>query len=71
MLELKNHVVPNDIVFACSRGGTLLTVTGRYLDSVAEPKLTITGVARSRINEAAPNTVEFETSVRIIADNFG
>ena len=46
----------------CDSGGTLLTVNGDYLDSVAEPKLTITGViytGGSRLN----NSVEFESSV--------
>ena len=50
-------------------GGTLLTVDGDYLDSVAEPKLTITGVVYtgdSRLNDR----VEFEISVKTVPTQF-
>ena len=50
----------------CDSGGTILTVTGEFLDSVAEPKLTVTGVVTSgsdsRFNVGASG-VEFESSV--------
>ena len=47
----------------------MLTVDGNYLDSVAEPKLTITGVVYtgdSRLNDR----VEFEISVKTVPTQF-
>lgn len=47
----------------CFRGGILLTVTGRYLDSVATPKLQVTGSVSHSLSSNATETIHFESSV--------
>ena len=46
-------------------GGTLLTVDGDNLDSVAEPRLTITGVVYTGSSRSLSSSVEFESSVKL------
>ena len=36
------------IMMLILRGGTRLTVTGQFIDSVAEPELLVTGVSRAQ-----------------------
>ena len=56
------------LVLHFDSGGTLLTVDGDYLDSVAEPQLTITGVVYTSAGSRLNSSVQFESSVNKILE---